>query len=232
MSRQCQNCGAPVPTGASFFCNKCGARLPAGAPAAPLTCPWCKKTIEDRLSQFCDRCGTALAPAEQSLPPVLPVMQVKDCPKCGFGNFGNDIFYCKKCGTSLGSGEPRKAPGVRPQDSPAGIRAGSRGIPSRGTVTQAAEPWEIPQRRQKTPRESILISHRKAIIGVVMVILVLIAIGFIVTSNQDIPGAGPANSSAPGLLAMLQYDGVPIGALFENQATPVVTDTPLTPKGT
>jgi len=230
MNRRCGNCGAPVPAGASFFCNKCGARLPVEGPAVPLTCPRCGKTLADRLSQFCDRCGTAIFPPMQLLPPVLPVMQVKDCPQCGFGNLGTDIFYCKKCGTSLVNSEPRKAPGVRSENSPSGIRAGSRDIPPRGMVTRAAEPRETPQRWQKAPRESLLRSHRKAIIGVAVVILVLIAIAFIVTSNQSVPGAGPANASAPGLLGIIPFGDRPDAALPKNQATPVVKDTSLKPK--
>ena len=220
MSRQCGKCGALVPAGASFFCNKCGARLPAEGPAMPLTCPRCKKTITDRLSQFCDRCGTPLAPAVQPPPPVLPVMQVKDCPRCGFGNLGTDIYYCKKCGTSLGERESRKAPGVRSQDSPALTRNGSRDIPPRGTVARAAEPREVPGHRQKTPREGILRSHRKALIGVAVVILILIAVAFILTSNQGIPGAGPANSSATGLLAAPVSGGGPAST-----SAPVLSET-------
>jgi hypothetical protein len=200
MSRKCGTCGAPVSAGASLFCNKCGARLPAEIPQVPLTCPRCGKTLTDRLSRFCDRCGTAIPTPVQPLPPVIPVVQGKDCPHCGFGNLGTDIFYCKKCGTSLVSREPPMAPGVR-QEIPAGSRGGSGVVPAGRTVTGKAEPREKPQSRQKVPRESVLRSHRKAIIGVVVVILVLIAVAFIMTGKPILPGTGQANSSTPSLPA-------------------------------
>lgn len=90
-------------------------------------------------------------------------------------------------------------------------------VPPRKTLQEA------PQR--KSPK-----SYRKVAIGIALLVLVLIGAGILVTNNPGVPGADTNNTTEPGLLGALPFGAMSEKSLFSNQATPVVTDTPLEPK--
>ena len=254
MSKKCRQCGASVPGSASLFCNKCGARLPAERSMDPVICPTCGKTLPDRLSQFCDRCGAPLPPPVQPLPPVTPAMARKACPACGFENRGESLFYCKKCGTPLLVSEPQeKSPRGGVQDKPIRDRMVNLDSLQKKGNGGVAGP-QVPSRRsrQETPQKRGLKSYRKIVIGIAVIVIILIAVVFINTGIlgghgsgsknssdsgflgmlplEGIFGAGSDNATAPGVFGMFSQEGSPANALFKNQATPVVTDTPLEPE--
>lgn len=232
MSKKCGQCGASVPGSLSLFCNKCGARLPAEGSTDTLICPMCGKTLPDRLSQFCDRCGTPLLPPVQPLPQVPPAIPKKTCPACGFENHGYNLFFCKKCGTALSESEPQEK----------SARGGVQDKPIRDRMVDldalhkkgkgGAVGSQVPPRRgvPETPKWKGPRSYRKLAIGVAVLVLILIAAGIMVTNNSGIPGTDSENSTGPGLLGMLPFSHMSEGGLFSNQATPVVTDTPLEPE--
>jgi uncharacterized Zn finger protein (UPF0148 family) len=232
MSKKCVKCGATVPGSASLFCNKCGARLPAEGSTDTVICPTCGKTLPDRLSQFCDRCGAPLSLPAQPLPPVSPLMARKACPACGFENRGENLFYCKKCGTSLSESEPLdqsagdSVQAKLPRDRMVNLDALPR------NVNGSAAGSQVPSDRslQEIPQQKGQNSYRKIAIGIVGLVLILIAAAIFVTNNSGIPGTDSENSTAPGLLGMLPFSDRSEGGLFSNQATPVVTDTPLKTK--
>lgn len=232
MNRQCRNCGAPVPDSASVFCNKCGARMPAVGSTGCLICQKCGKELTDYQSLFCDWCGTPLAPASQPPDQVNPVSSKTACPGCGFENQGNNIYFCKKCGTPFQVIKPGRQDG-RVHDHPDRNRAGGRNVLPQSAINRPVETKGVlPRRRPEVPKESVPLLPRRTIFGIMAVILILIAIAFFVTSTQSIPGTDADNSPVSYLMGALSWEKLPVQSLFSNQATPVVTDTPLELKNT
>ena len=253
MSKKCGQCGASVPGSASLFCNKCGTRLPAERLMDTVICPTCGKTLPDRLSQFCDRCGAPLPPPEQPLPPVTLATGRKACPACGFENRGESLFYCKKCGTSLLESEPpEKGPRGGVQDKPIRDRMVILdSLQKKGNGGVAGSQVPSRKRRQATPQKAGPKSYRKIAIGVVIIVIILVIVAVVVTSIPGKGGKGQKNATNSGILGFLPLEGIfgagsnnatappgvlgisgkssPDNAVFSNQATPVVADTPLEP---
>lgn len=259
VSQKCSNCGAPVPDDTSVFCNRCGARLPATGPADELTCRKCGKTVTDKESLFCDHCGSPLAgkglvvtpavPAGRAVTPPVPEETWTLCPTCGFKNPGKNQFYCKKCGVYI----PKKGPvqqyeprGTAPVRRPQGgvTRPGQDGMdagrqrpvtaPVAVREPPAGAPVQPRKPRREGPKKRGFGSYRKVALGAAGVILIVAVIAVITGNVPGMPSAGSANATAsnatsPGLLGALPWEMIPSQWSFGNQATPVVTDTPLKP---
>jgi hypothetical protein len=91
--------------------------------------------------------------------------------------------------------------------------------------------------RREAPKKRGFGSYRKVALGAAGVIILLLVIAFITGSLPGIPPAGSANATASDATAPGMFDTIIMGILPNqtpviNQATPVVTDTPLKPKGT
>ena len=206
MSRTCRRCGAPVPTGASFFCNRCGAQLPAEEPDLPV-CRRCGKKQSATQSRFCDRCGTPLTPPVQPPSRVTPSDQTEVCPRCGFENRGNSLFYCKKCGSALENIKPPgTVTGQRTQERPARIAADGRAGPPQTPVTRSrVDRATAPVHPYVAAQPKRARSYRKAVIGIMVVILLLAVIAgiFIFMNPAGTPSGTSDNSTDPGLLGSL-----------------------------
>lgn len=264
MSKKCSTCGTPAPDDNSVFCNRCGARLPAAGPADVLTCRKCGNPVTDRQSRFCDRCGSPLVPAVHvAALPVTPGKR-KVCPGCGFENFGEDLFYCKKCGAIFPKNEPipenraaEKTSARRPHDGPIRIipdgmdalrhgpvnaPAAARQPPGDAPVAIRRPPAKVtgaaqvlPRKpRQGVPKKRDRQSNRKVAVVAAGIILIILLIAVIAVSIPGIFNGGSANATAsnataPGLFEALSWGVSPNQTPVINEATPVVTDTPLTP---
>jgi hypothetical protein len=172
-------------------------------------------------------------------------MQIKACPGCGFENSGPSLFFCKKCGSSLERGEPRRNSMERGgPEGVARIATGKEVAPPPGK--SAAGTPSVPGQYRDTLPVSVR-SYRKVAIGIAALLLILAAVAGVVffTKSTDAP-AGPDNESGSGLLGLIPPGIIPgtipenatapaqpaqkknTGAgLVSNRAVPVVTDTPL-----
>jgi len=225
MTKKCSTCGAPVPDRMAVFCNRCGSRLPAAPEADVLTCEVCKKAVTDRQSRFCDRCGSPLAPGLPAASPVPPAVQRRNCPACGFGNFGENLFYCRKCGAILPKYESvqKSRPGARalsgrpqqggisiipdgmdefrqqPVNAPVGARQPSVDPPValRRPPAPAKTETLIPPSKPlfEVPKKRDTGSYRKIAIIAAVIILLLLIIAAIVLVAPGLLNAGPANTT-------------------------------------
>jgi len=225
MIKKCSTCGAPAPDRMAVFCNRCGSRLPAAPEAEVLTCEVCKKAVTDRQSRFCDRCGSPLAPALPAVSPAPPAVQRRNCPACGFGNFGENLFYCRKCGAILPKYESvqKNRPGARapsgrplhagisiipdgmdefrqqPVNAPVGARQPSVDAPValRRPPAPAKTETLIPpsEPRLEVPKKRDTGSCRKVAIIAAVIILLLLIVAAIVLVAPGLLNAGPANTT-------------------------------------
>lgn len=227
MNKICSTCGAPVPDRTAVFCNRCGSRLPAAPEAKVLTCEVCKKAVTDRQSRFCDGCGSPLAPAVPAASPAPPAVQRRNCPACGFGNFGENLFYCRKCGAILPKYESvqksrpgARAPSGRPQQGgisiiPDGMdefRQQPVNVP--GAARQPSVDTPVALRRQPAPAKTVaqVLSQkppqeapgqrdreywRRISIIAAWILLILLIIAAIVMIAPGILDPGSANTTVP-----------------------------------
>ncbi len=253
MSKKCGNCGAPAPDDNAVFCNRCG----AGILATVLTCRKCGKTFSDEQSRFCDQCGSLLAPAVQAASPVIPAAQGKNCPACGFENFGENRFYCKKCGVYIPKTEPvRKNESAgktdisRPKEDAIRIKPvdtdALRKIKVHEPVKKELHPMQqvaVPEELVKKPVRPLSEhkavtqqrgwgSYRRVAFGAAGVIVLVVVIAIIAVSVPSILNAGAANSTAPGLPDWIPWVHSQNDTTISNKPVPVFNDTPLTPKVT
>lgn len=258
--KKCGNCGAPVPDDASVFCSRCGARLPATGSADRLTCRTCGITASDPESRFCDHCGSPLAPkglvvtpsapAGRAVTPAVPEEKGTVCPTCGFKNLGKNPFYCKKCGVYIPKKSPVQqyeprgtAPVDRLQEGSVRIRPDGREAsrqrpvhaPVAGRQPTAGAPVLPRKRRQEAPEKRDWRSYRKVALGAAGVILLLLILALITGNIPGMPPAGSDTTTAPDSTSPGLFEALPWGLMsnqlpFINQATPVVTDTPVEPE--
>ena len=227
MRNKCSTCGAPVPDGTAAFCNRCGSRLPAADECEVFTCEVCGKAVTDRQARFCDGCGSPLAPAVPAASPAPPAVQRRNCPACGFGNFGENLFYCRKCGAILPKYESvqKSGPGARappgrplhagisiipdgmdefrqqPVNAPVGARQPSVDPPvalRRPPAPAKTEAQALPhQHPQETPGLRDREYWRRISIIVAWILLILLIIAAIVMIAPGILDPGSANTTVP-----------------------------------
>jgi hypothetical protein len=254
MTRRCGSCGAPAPDDTSVFCNRCGARLPVVADR-PACCRQCGCPVTDPLARFCNRCGAPLLPPvlERDAPGRRPK---KICESCGFENFGQNLFYCNKCGAIFPKYEgvqqsipAEKRPARGAEKGPIRIVADGMDEFRQQPVAAPAIPAEAPVqlRRPAAPAGAAAHRTRRPVlpetwktgsgrkIAIAIAVLVIIIIALVVTGVPDMirggsPDAAPdPGSSVPGLLEALPWIHGPGLMPVINQGTAVVTDTLLTP---
>lgn len=248
MRNKCSTCGAPVPDETAVFCNRCGSRLPAAVGGEVFACDVCGKAVTDRQARFCDGCGSPLAPIVPAVPPVPPAVQRRNCPACGFGNFGENLFYCRKCGAILPKYEsiPTRRPGARaPSGRPqqAGISIIDDGLDefrqeavnAPGSARQPSVDAPVALRRppahakteaQVLPQKSLQEAPglrdreywRRISIIAAWILLILLIIAAIVMIVPGILDAGPANATAPNATDQ-DLPGAILGWIIPGQTT-------------
>jgi uncharacterized membrane protein YvbJ len=220
MSLQCRKCGAHLPAWASF-CHKCGAPVPAERVPDQLVCQHCGKIQPDPWSRFCDRCGMPVTPRVQPLPPAVPAMKTKACPRCGFKNSGSGIFFCKKCGSSLETGESFGY-------------ATERRLPEGATQMPASQEEALPYAPEKSVSRTPSVagyyqeeppkpvrSYRKIATGIAALILILAIIAGVIffTNSEGAPSGSPDKESGPDLLGLIPSGNI-LGIIPENATAP------------
>ena len=243
MSKQCSSCGTHAPDDASVFCNRCGARLPVAGPAPIPACRQCGAPVTDRLSRFCSRCGSPLVAEVLAAAPPARHAQGKVCPGCGFENFGENLFYCKKCGAIFPKNEPVRPGGVAETTPALGSQKGPiRIVPDGmdelrqkpGNAAEAARriiPVETPVMRRRPPPAAAAAgkprkplpwapsgwwktgSNRKTVIAVAVLVLIIIAV--ILASAPGILNTGPADATTPDVPDSAAPD-IPVPTLWVN----------------
>lgn len=255
MSTKCSTCGAPVPDDTAVFCNRCGSRLPVVGRGGEFTCEVCGKAVTDRQARFCDRCGSPLAPAVPAAP-APPTVQRRNCPACGFGNFGENLFYCRKCGAILpryesvqksrpGTPAPsgRTQPGgisiipdgmdefrQQPVDAPGAARHPSQDAPVALRVPPARAETGAKVPSQKPPQEASTVRGReywrRISIIAAWILLILLIIAAIVMTVPKILDAGTANTTVPDA-ADPGLPGAILGWIMPGQTTLINQGTPV-----
>ena len=187
MTKKCGNCGSTPIDEMYNFCNKCGARLQE---QIALTCNKCGKINYDGESQFCNYCGSPLVPVLRTSSPVKPAAKGKNCAACGFENFGENRFYCKKCGAYILKNEPIEREQKQLREDTA-FKPNSQNINRLNESSEVPDNQELSPRTMKSrPKKHELWSFRKfAAIGT-GIIFVFIILGIFVVF---IPGILPIN---------------------------------------
>jgi uncharacterized membrane protein YvbJ len=181
-------------------------------------------------------------------------MMTKACPRCGFKNSGSGIFFCKKCGSTLETGEsPGYAMEPRLPEEATRIPASREEALPYAPGKSTARALPVAGQYQEAPQKRVR-SFRKVAIGIAVLILILVVVAgvFFLTKSADTSAGSPDKESGSGLLGLIPGGNI-LGILSENatapallttasqkkttgaglvsnQAVPVVTDTPLNMK--
>jgi len=210
----------------SNFCNKCGARLQE---QIKLTCNKCGKINSDGQSHFCNYCGSPLVPVLRTSSPVIPGAKGKNCPACGFENFGENRFYCKKCGAYILKNEPIEREQKQLHEDTA-FKSNSQNISGLNESFEMPDNQELsPSIIKSRPKKHELGSFSKfAAIGL-GIILVFILLGIFAVFIPGILPINSLNSTAPNRVSL--SDEAIAGTVEANQVFTEITtssNTPLT----